>query len=215
MKHLLKFKIFENISEEELNRILDKINKLGMDSLSWEEKKKLKSFKGEFSDPDNHNDVSFDKDGNLLVGGKSPLHHNPPSDNDYGYTDPQQITPRSNTNIDTYTKRLREDNIFILNDSKKTTVALDRWVQGLDRIYFIIFKQIKDTKNRASCIKLAYNYNRSGRGADPKNWNISIYDNYNNEITFNQLTFFLREHNIDYDTFNEAFYYIEENYNNR
>jgi hypothetical protein len=48
MKYLKRFN--ESMSESELNRILDKISKSGVESLTKEEKDKLDKFDGNFKD---------------------------------------------------------------------------------------------------------------------------------------------------------------------
>lgn len=179
MKHLLKYKIFENLSSEELDRLLDKINKSGMDSLTWEEKQKLKSFNGEFENPYDNKDKEQKSEVNKL------------------------------TNFDTFNEKLRHDNIIMLHTSDKLMIGIDRFLQGSRRVYFIIFKEVKDQKSRASCIKIVYNLNNI------EGQNFKVYDNHNTEIEFNKLKNLLHSNNINYETFNNAFYYVEENYINR
>ena len=165
--------------------------------------------------------VSFDKDGNLLVNDKPPLYKNiEDSDKNKNKSDKDKgITKKVNTNQEFCSQQYNKNNIYILKKNDKIIVALlnsieflnknSRSREGINRNYFISFKEVKDVKSRAKCLKLSYHLNST------KFQNFTVFDNYNNEINFNKLDVFLRENGIDYDTFNEGFYYMEEDYNNR
>lgn len=211
MKHIKSYTIFESISEEEMDRILDKINRLGINSLSEDELNNLKSLKDGFRDDSDN--VSFDKDGNILVNGKSPLYKNVedtkksdvPKDTNIQKDKKLVITNNYDILLDKYNK----SNIILLKNDDDILVGLDKYLQGVSRVYFISFKKIKDTRSRSKCLKLVYNLNTSS------NQNFNLFDNYNNQIDFNKLQFFLKENGITYDVFNHAFYYVEENFINR
>lgn len=209
MKHLLNFKLFESISEEEMNRILDKINKSGINSLTWEEKQKLKSFTGDYKEEGG--EVSFDKDGNLLINGKPP--YQKITDDTKKGKEPEKTQPddpkfQATNNLEVYKAKLASSNIIPIKETDKFVVGLDRFLLGSRRVYFLLFKEVKDPKSRVSCIRLVYNLNKTKD-------NIEFYDNYNNLLEFNKLQFFLEEHGLHYKTFNDAWFYIEENYINR
>lgn len=228
MKYIKNYKLFEGISEEEMNRILDKISELGIDSLSDRELDSLKQIRNGFKkdsddvsfDKDGNllvngkppikgsDDVSFDKDGNLLVNDKPPLYKNV-EDDKVKKVDKTDKVKKSNTNQEFCSEQYDKNNIYILEKNDKIVVALYKFIEGVNRNYFISFKQVKDPKSKSKCLKLSYNLNTS------KFMNFNVFDNYNNKLDFNTLDVFLSQNGIDYETFNHGFYYIEENYNNR
>jgi len=71
--------------------------------------------------------------------------------------------------------------------------------------YYIFFKKIKNRNSVATTLKLIYNL---------RTRNFLVYDNYNNEIPFNHLSGFLIKNGLTYKEFNDAWYYIEENFIN-
>lgn len=214
MNYLKNFNRFnENISEEEMNRILDKISNSGIKSLTHEEQVKLKSFSGEFKD--DSDDVSFDKDGNILVNGKPPLYKNVKDTSpESKQSKKESIPPKETTNNYSLLKsKFDSGNIITLKNDDDIFVGLDRYLSGSNRIYFISFKSIKDKKSRSSSLKLVYNMNKTNNNGYFDNF--TVYDNYDNLINFSELESFLNSNSLSYETFNNAWYYIEENYINR
>jgi hypothetical protein len=64
MKHL---KIYEDFNKDEIDKVLDKINKHGIDSLTWHEKRILEGEDGEFQGTDDlHKVVSILIKNNLI-----------------------------------------------------------------------------------------------------------------------------------------------------
>ena len=203
MKYIISYKIFE-ASQDEIDQILDKIGKSGMESLTDEEKKKLKNGVTDSSD-----DVSFDKDGNLLVNGKPPLYKN--IEGDKPKSNPKEEIPKLNVN-NLYSIIKAKYNTKSLVDLKNDDIyyiALDKNLENTSRVYYILFKKIKDTKSRISCLKLIYNLNSRNRN------NFKIYDNYNNQIDFETLEGFLMDNGLKYGDFNSAWFYIEEDFINK
>ena len=81
MNNIKNFKTFvnENLTSNEMDYILDKISKDGIDSLSDEDKKKLNDFTGEYSEPEKQY-VEIDNDGDLRIGGERANPYNIPDD---------------------------------------------------------------------------------------------------------------------------------------
>ena len=214
MKHILHYKIFEELTEKELNHILDKIEKTGIESLTSDERKKLDSFDGSF-DKEKSGDVSFDKDGNLLINGNPPYKNVQSDKNTSPKIEPKKnIEPPKITNLYTLLQNKFNDNqlIIIFNDTN-FSVSLDKKIQSV-RTYYINFKKVKEKKSRASCLKMDYNLNYRTKGFNDTG-NFKIYDNYSNEIPFKNLPEFLSQHGLSYGDFNTAFYYTEEDFNTK
>lgn len=71
MKHIKEFYKFinEELREEEMNSLLDKISKYGIESLTDEERKELEEFDGEY-DTTTLDIVGFDEEGDLIINGE-------------------------------------------------------------------------------------------------------------------------------------------------
>ncbi len=208
MRHIKNFKLFE-LTENEFNRILDKINKSGRGSLSKEENDKLNNFNGDYDREESS--VSFDKDGNILVDGKPPLYNkveeDPKKRKGIPKNEPAPKQLKSGRLVDVLDLKKSQNSLFLLHDGPKSVVFLDAKMVN-NRIYFINFKEIKDDKSRACVIKMEYSMNSR------RYQNFKIYDNYSNELEFNKLDMFLKANGLEYSEFNNAWYYIEENFNN-
>lgn len=205
MRYLKSYKLFEELSDKELNRILDKISKSGLGSLSPLESEKLNNpdkFKDESEDK-----VSFDKDGNLLVNGKPPYTNVEEEPLPKKQTNAENKLPNHENLYDLVKDKYKNNKLIIIQDNAETLTALDKTINNLSRTYYIRFKSVKG-EYKSSILKLVYNLN--SRSIQ----NFKIYDNYSNEIDFNKLTIFLTENNISYDAFNTSWFFIEENYNN-
>jgi L-rhamnose isomerase len=172
------------ISEKEMNRILDKINESGINSLTVEEIRKLKSF-------------SVDSKQEVETNFKNQ---------EFKLKDENQLE-KIKTNLDVVADKLIS-NIYILIKTDKFIVGLDKFSLGTKRTYFIRFFEIKERKNRIICLKLVYNLNKTVN-------NIEFYDNHNNLLDFNKLQFLLEENGLQYKTFNDSWFYIEDDYINR
>lgn len=113
---------------------------------------------------------------------------------------------RSNESIFNY--KLSKDEFHQLHDDKDKTVVLDKYLNDAGRagrrVYYILFKNSK-----IGAVKLVYDLNSR------KHQNFRVYDNYNNEIEFNKFEVYLMKNNIHYGTFNDAWYYIEDDFNNQ
>jgi hypothetical protein len=115
------------ISEKEMNRILDKINESGINSLTVEEIRKLKSFS---------------------VDSKQEVETNF-QNQEFKLKDENQLE-KIKTNLDVVADKLIS-NIYILVKTDKFIVGLDKFSLGSKRTYFIRFFEIKERKNRIIC----------------------------------------------------------------
>lgn len=217
MKYLRRFN--ESISEEEYNRILDKISEFGLKSLTPEEKSKLDNFDGTFT-RDKVDDV-------MTLNHRGELDLNPK----YlpGYKEPekkpdQKKTPDKAPNVPNKSGK-KESNLisyisnkydggkgfYVIHNDKNIIVLLERYAEGVSRIYYIVFKkQTNDSPMKA--LKLSYNLNKQSRR---DNSNFTIYDNNKNVIMFSQLETILNQNGLNFGDFNNAWHYTEEDYNSR
>ena len=113
---------------------------------------------------------------------------------------------RSNESIVNY--KLSKDEFHKLHDDKDKTVVLDKYLNDAGRagrrVYYILFKNSK-----IGALKMVYDLNSRSRQ------NFRVYDNFNSEIEFNKLEVYLMKNNMNYGVFNDAWYYIEDDFNNQ
>ena len=109
---------------------------------------------------------------------------------------------RSNTSIFNY--KLENKEAHILHDDEDKTVILDRYLIGLARIYYIHFK-----KSKIGTLRM--NYLLNSRSTD----NYRVYDNFGGEIQTKMIPVYLSKNDVDYGVFNDAWYYIEDDFNNQ
>ncbi len=200
MKYLKSYKIFEELTKSEYNKLLDKINDLGINSLTAEEKNKLDNFNGDYQKDDKPE--TFDTSYQSLKKYIQPTNSEPKKIQD----DKPIISI-----VRIISSKLRLEDVIVLNSDDRNFVALDHKLEGLGRVYYILFKKIKDSDDSAAALKLVYNLNARGN----THWNFNIYDNHMARLDFNKLDVFLNEHGLTYGDFNEAWYYIEDNFNNQ
>ncbi len=208
MKNLRRF---NESTEYEINRILDKISDSGINSLSKEERLTLDRFNGKYDDVSSTDKMSFDKDGNILINGVSYSEWQNRQKNPNQSSNELSKVQKSNTPkiFSTFYDRLKNNHTDyeILNNDDDMVVCIDNNVTSY-RIYYIYFKKIEDN-SKAKVIKMRYNTN--SRNHNP----FQVYDNYNNQLQFNKLEGFLQQNNLTYRDFNNAWYYIEEHFNNQ
>ena len=213
MKYLKRFN--ESMTKEEYDRILDKISELGVGSLTSDEKSKLDNFDGKFSKDiaddvfvSNNNGTwtSVDINPKYLPGytPKTPTPKTPT---------PKTPTPKVPEMIYTYiTKNWDNGNGFTtLFRDDSVIVICEKKVINNCYIYYIIFKKVVSNSN-CKVLKLIYNLNttRNIRVIDD---NFKVFDNSNSLLNFNLLEDTLNKCDITYSTFNNAWYYIEEDFN--
>lgn len=125
---------------------------------------------------------------------------------DHYITSIVMVFQRSNESIFNY--KLSKDEFHQLHDDKDKTVVLDKYLNDAGRagrrVYYILFKNSK-----IGAVKLVYDLNSR------KHQNFKVYDNFNNEIEFSKFEVYLMKNNIHYGTFNDAWYYIEDDFNNQ
>jgi hypothetical protein len=217
MKYLKRFN--ESMSESELNRILDKISKSGIESLTKEEKDKLDKSDGNLSD-DKVDDVmilnhrgELDMNPKYLPGYKET----PDESKEKNITPPKKTDSKSSVNktLISYLSDNYNDGkgFIILNKDKHNTVLLEKYVRGINRVYYIIFNSI-DSFSPVKALELNYNLNKQSTSIHDNN-NFTIKDNNSNVINFSDLDKILRDNGLDFGDFNRAWYYIEDNYINR
>ncbi len=204
MRHL---KRFNESTEDEINRILDKISNNGIESLTREEKSKLDKFNGKYDDPKSSEEMTFDKDGNILVNGVPYSQWN--LDQKRGKTDePKEVKKTPDKPINSNYKKLKSnyENYDILHDDKKIVVAVV--VRGSKRYYYIYFRDV-NVEERYAVIKMIYNTNSRS------NYPFDIYDNYDNKLEFNKIESYLSSVGLSFGDFNNAWHYVEDNYINQ
>lgn len=221
MKYLKRFN--ESITEDEYNRILDKISELGIGSLTNDEKSKLDNFDGKF-DKKRVDDViirtdhgtwsSDDINPKYLPGYKKSV------SSDENEKLPKKLPKKLPTTKPPVKKTLSDDinyrwdrgnGFYSLYKNDDVLVLLEKYLKSGHRIYYIIFRSLSNESN-CRVLKMSYNTNKNTRRIDD---NFEIFDNNNNKITFNNLEENLNKCGISFGTFNNAWYYIEDNYNNR
>jgi hypothetical protein len=216
MKYLKRFN--ETMSEDELNQILDKISKSGIESLTKEERDKLDKFDGVFKD-DKVDDV-------MILNHRGELDMNPKYLPGYKKTPESKkknnITPKNSDSKSSVNKTLisyLSDNydgakgFIVLNKDKHNIVLLEKYVKGIDRVYYIVFNNI-DSFSPVKALELRYNLNRQPKSIND-NSNITIKDNNGKVLKLSEIESVLRDNGLDWDDFNRAWYYIEDNYINR
>ena len=97
-----------------------------------------------------------------------------------------------------------------LEDNDRFSVWMRNGNAGRYRVYYIFFKNIV-AKEGNPCKVLKMNYDSQSS----THYNFTIQYNYFKKIGFNSLDPLLARNNIDFGDFNRAWYYIEEEYNNR
>jgi len=136
MKYLKLYRFFES-SQDEIDRILDKISQLGINSLTPKEKSILDGNE----EADTNSPVSFDKDGNILVDGKPPLYKNVDKPKDIKSTDSQN---KSFKNFSTYLST--GNKCHLIKENNEFAVFLEKYLIGAKRIYYITFKKVVDSQ---------------------------------------------------------------------
>ena len=220
MKYLKRFN--ESITEKEYNRILDKISELGLSSLTPDEKSKLSSFDGTFIE---------DKADDVMVGGNINPKYLP------GYVEPKEksdknVEPKEKSDKNVEPKEKSDKNIskrkttlssyiskkydggkgfHVLHKDDDIIVLLEKYIKGVNRVYYILFKKQPDS-SPVRVLQLSYNLDRQVRR---DNSNFTIYDNNGSVINFSSLENTFDRNGLGFGDFNNAWYYIEENYNNR
>jgi hypothetical protein len=214
MKYLKGFK--ESMSEIELNRILDKISKMGIESLNKEEKDKLDKFDGNFKDDSPDDVIIINHRGELDLNPKYSPGYKEPSDEPK--VPSKVISKSSKDEPKTLIAYLSDnykggDGFYVLNKDKNNTVLLEKYVKGIDRVYYIVFNNV-DSFSPVKALELRYNLNRQPKSISDKS-NITVKDNNGEVIQFSKLESVLRDNGLDWGDFNRAWYYIEDNYINR
>lgn len=213
MKYLKRFN--ESISEDELNRILDKISKSGIESLTTQERDKLDKFDGNFKD-DEITDFwiskGCDRDINpkYLPGYKEPIESEVPKAPESFKKTP--ITPKVPKKLISYISS-NYNNFYVLNKDKYNEVLLEKYVKGVERVYYIVFNSLSDS-SPVKALELRYNLNKQPKSFHDYS-NMIIKDNNGNVITFRSIESLLIENGLNFGDFNNAWGYIEGNYNNR
>lgn len=108
----------------------------------------------------------------------------------------------------------KTENYYILNKNDRTISVYHRNNKEY-RIYYIFFKGLSDD-NPCKTLRLFYDTQKSTHGMDDSN--ITIQDNFGRNIEgplSHKFERFLIENGVSYGTFNHAWSYIEDNYNNR
>jgi hypothetical protein len=220
MKYLKRFN--ESITEDEYNRILDKISELGIGSLTNDEKSKLDNFDGKF-DKERVDDVIIRTDhGTWSSDDINPKYlpdYKKSVSSDENEKTPKLPIPKKPTPKQPVKKTLSDDinhrwdrgnGFYSLYKNDEVLVLLEKYLKNGYRIYYIIFRRLANESN-CRVLKMVYNTNKNTRKIDD---NFEIFDNNNNKIAFNDLDTTLGKYDINFGTFNNAWYYIED-YNNR
>lgn len=100
-----------------------------------------------------------------------------------------------------------------LYEDNDVLVLIEKYVIAVSRVYYVIFKK-KSKNDICRVVKLSYNLNR-GFSYNDLYSNITVTLNNNRIIPFTKLEYSLRSSNLDFDIFNNAWHYIEDNYVNR
>lgn len=206
-----KYKLFiKESSQEEVDRLLDKISKFGIESLTKSEKDVLDSFNPSHSDKSD-DVVTFDKDNNILINGKSYNQYVSGSCPEEKIKPNDKKTPNYGKTLNDKLSRIfkaDKSRLYKLFEDDFKFVSLDLIMPRKERTYYILFKKLK-VDDDIRTLKLVYNLNiRSDN-------NFKIYDNYENEIPFNQIDVKLQKHGLNFGDFNDAWYYIEDNFLNQ
>jgi hypothetical protein len=214
MKYLKRFN--ESMSEYELNRILDKISKSGIESLTKDEKDKLDKFDGDFKDDKLDDVMTLNHRGELDINPKYlPGYKETPDKSKEKSITPKKTESSGNKNLISYLSDNYDggNGFIVLNKDKYNMVLLEKYVKGVNRVYYIIFNEL-DSFSPVKALELSYNLNKQSKSIQDNN-NFTIKDNNGDVIKFSDLDKILRENVSDFGDFNRAWYYIEDNYINR
>jgi hypothetical protein len=214
MKYLKRFN--ESMSEYELNRILDKISKSGIESLTKDEKDKLDKFDGDFKDDKLDDVMTLNHRGELDINPKYlPGYKETPDKSKEKSITPKKTESSGNKNLISYLSDNYDggNGFIVLNKDKYNMVLLEKYVKGVNRVYYIIFNEL-DSFSPVKALELSYNLNKQSKSIQDNN-NFTIKDNNGDVIKFSDLDKILRENGSDFGDFNRAWYYIEDNYINR
>ena len=211
MKYLKRFN--ESISEDELNRILDKISKHGIDSLTNQEREKLDKFDGDFKD-DEVDDFWISKGCSTDINPKYLPGYKEPTEVPKVPESPKKtpITPKVPKKLISYISS-NYNNFYVLNRDKYNEVLLEKYLKGVERVYYIVFNSLSDS-SPVKALELRYNLNKQPKSFHDYS-NMIIKDNNGNVITFRSIESLLMENGLNFGDFNNAWGYIEGNYNNR
>jgi len=225
MKYLKKFN--EGMTEDEYNGILDKISEFGLSSLTPEEKFKLDNFDGTF-DKDRNNDVIITTDhGTWTSNDINPKYLSDNKDKGSVYDDSKKNSPEKKSSSSDKSKPsnpVKYANLYseivakwdngngyeLLHKDEEIIVILEKYVIKTCYVFYIVFKKI-DFDNKCKVLKLSYDLRSNHRDMS----GISIFDNNSRPIDFNNLETVLNQNNLSFGDFNNAWYYIEDRYNNR
>lgn len=116
---------------------------------------------------------------------------------------------KSETGKDTVVKYFNKNDIVILNDDEWCIVGIDKKIINMSITYYIILKGV-DSSNPCAGLKLVYSLRKRYEESL-----VEIYDNYFKRLEFNQLEILLNKNGLDFSRFNHAWYYIEDNFNNK
>lgn len=232
MKYLKKFN--ESLTEDEYNRILDKISELGINSLSSDEKSKLDNFNGTF-DKDRNNDVIIttdhgtwtsndinpkylsddlkDKDkGSVYDDSKRERKPNDSKSGNKSNDTPEKKPKKySNLNSELSARWDGGKGFNVLHKDDNIIVVSEKYILNVCRVYYVFFKKL-DFDNRCKVLKLEYDLRMSQRR---DNSNITFSDNNLTSFPFQKLDIILNENGLDFGDFNTAWFYIEDNFNNK
>lgn len=227
MRYLKRFN--EGITLDEYNRILDKISDLGLNSLTKEERSKLDNFDGTF-DKDKNNDVIITTDHGSWKSNDINPKYLPDNDvdKDSVYKDStnskgedknnkrpgkRPIKPIKPVNLNSsLSSRWNGGKGFhVLYKDNDIVVLLEKYIIGVSRVYYVLFKKMQHD-NDFRVLKLEYNLNKGDRR---DNSHIKFTDNNNNVIPFNKLDSKLEQNGLTFGDFNNAWYYIEEDFINK
>lgn len=114
-----------------------------------------------------------------------------------------------------FLRRIGKTKNYTILDKNDRTISVYHKNNKELRIYYIFFKNLSDD-NPCKTLRLFYNTQISTHGMDDSN--ITIQDNFGRNIEgplSHKFERFLSENGVNYGTFNNAWGYIEDNYNNR
>jgi len=114
-----------------------------------------------------------------------------------------------------FLRRIGKTKNYSILDKNDRTISVYHTNNKEYRIYYIFFKGLSDD-NPCKTLRLFYDTQKSTHGMDDSN--ITIQDNFGRNIEgplSHKFERFLSENGVSYGTFNHAWSYIEDNYNNR
>lgn len=133
----------------------------------------------------------------------------------------QQTAPIDGIRIQIYNEILadllsrvyKKDNNYLteLDSDEKRSVWRVTKIPGRWRHYYIFYKNkfVTERNNPVKVLKLSYDTQSSGH------YNYVIYDNLCRKVEHGRLDILLRQNGLNFGDFNDAWYYIENDYNNR